>query len=110
MALNFALLCFLFNHFHGWHLFIYLFGCVGSVAACRIFRCGASSSLQHTGISLVVACRFSLSSCGAQAPEGLGFVVCSRGASLAEALELSSCSVRAYLPRGMWDLSSPTRD
>ena len=36
----------------------------------------AGSSLQHTGFSLVVACGFSLSSCGAQAPGHMGSVVC----------------------------------
>ena len=30
--------------------------------------------------------------------------------SLVEVLELSSCGVWAYLPHGMWDLCSPTRD
>ena len=37
--------------------------------ACRIFCC-------CMGFSLVVACGFSLSSCGARAPEHVGSVVC----------------------------------
>ena len=37
--------------------------------------------LQHVGFSLVVACGFSLSSCGAQAPECVGSVVCSMHAA-----------------------------
>ena len=36
----------------------------------------AGSSWQCTGFSLVVACGFSLSSCGVQAPERVGSVVC----------------------------------
>ena len=50
------------------YLFIYLFslffGCIGS-------------SLWCAGFSLVVACGFSLSSCGAWTPERVGSVVCS---------------------------------
>ena len=41
------------------------------VEACGIFL------LRRAGFSLVVACRFSLSSCGAQVPELVGSVVCS---------------------------------
>ena len=37
----------------------------------------ADTSLQHAGFSLVVACTFSLSSCGARVPECVGSVVCS---------------------------------
>ena len=33
-------------------------------------------SLRHLGFSLVVVCGFSLSSCGTQAPEHMGSVVC----------------------------------
>ena len=44
----------------------------------------------HAGFSLVVACRFSLSSCGAHAPGCAGSVVCGTQA-LVEAGELSSC-------------------
>ena len=36
----------------------------------------AGSSLRHAGFSPVVACRFSLSSCGARAPGYVGSVVC----------------------------------
>ena len=61
------------------------------------------------GFLLVVVCGFFLSSCGAQAPGHVGSVVCSMQA-LAEACKLSSCGVQDLLPRGMWDLSSPTRD
>ena len=42
----------------------------------------AGSSLQRTGFSLVVACRFSLSSCDAQAPGHMGSVVCGMQALL----------------------------
>ena len=59
---------------------IYFFGCVGSlveacgvfIEACGIFHCGVGSSLWHAGFSLVVACRFSLSSCGTRAPGRMG--------------------------------------
>ena len=46
------------------------------VAAHGIFHCSAGSSLWCTGFSLVVACRFSLSSCGTQVPGHVGSVVC----------------------------------
>ena len=46
------------------------------------------------GFSLVVACGFSLSSCGAQAPEHVGSVVCDIQA-LVEVQKLSSCGARA---------------
>ena len=56
----------------------------------------AGSSLRHAGFSLVVVCRFSLSSCGTEAPEHVGSVVVARGlcsfqlvASLVAALGLS---------------------
>ena len=75
------------------------------------------SRLRCAGFSLVVACGFSLSSCGAQGPECMGSVVSSTWAlslrhtgSLVEARELNSCGERVSLPRGMWDLSSLTRD
>ena len=58
--------------------------------------------LWHVGFSLVVAHR--LCSCGAQGPERVGSVVCGSRA-LVEARGLSSCGTRAYLPRGVWDLS-----
>ena len=45
------------------------------------------SSLRHAGFSLVVACGFSLSSCGAQAPGHVGSVVCGT-----QALSLSCVS------------------
>ena len=67
------------------------------------------SSLWCAGFSLVAACGFSLSSCGAQAPGRVGSVVCGMWA-IVEACELSSCGMRAELPHGMWDLSSLTRD
>ena len=53
------------------------------------------SLLQCVGFSLVVACGFSLSSCGEQASGCMGSVVVARGLSCPAALE---------------DLSSPTRD
>ena len=55
-------------------------------------------SLWHAGFCLVVACRFSLSSCGAQAPRCVSSVVCVTQA-LAEARALSSC--------GTWALVAP---
>ena len=69
-------------------------------------RC-AVSLLQHVGFSLVVACRFSHSSCGARAPECVGSVVVAHGlqthglcslwhaGSLVEVRGLSSCGTRA---------------
>ena len=54
----------------------------------------AGSSLQCVGFSLVVVREFSLSSCGAQAPERVGSVVCGTQA-LTEERELSSCGARA---------------
>ena len=50
------------------YLFIYL--------AASGLSCGAGSSLRCAVFSLVVACGFSLSSCGARAPGHVGFVVC----------------------------------
>ena len=47
------------------------------VEACGIFRCSTGSSLWGTAFSLVVACGFSLSSCGTQAPGRVVSVVCS---------------------------------
>ena len=61
-----------------------------------------------TDFSLVVACRFSHSSCGMRAPERVGSIVCSTWAPV-ETCELSSCGAWAQLPRGTWDLSSLTR-
>ena len=65
--------------------FLYFFGCIGSLlrhtgsssrhAGSSLQRVG--SSLGHAGFSLVVVCGFSLSSCGAQAPERVRSVVCS---------------------------------
>ena len=62
------------------YLFIYLFGCVGSL-------------LWRAGFSLVVACGFSLSSCGAGCR---AHRVCSlwHMGSLVEAHELSSCGAQ----------------
>ena len=51
------------------------------VVARRIFCCGAGSSLRGAGFSLVVVCGFSLSSCGAWAPEHVGSVVVAHGLS-----------------------------
>ena len=47
----------------------------------------------RAGFSLVVACGFSLFSCGAWAPERVGSVVLRHAGSLVEARELSSCGV-----------------
>ena len=64
-------------------IFIYLFGCVGS----SLWHMG--SSLRHVGSflaaligarGLFVAVRGLLSSCGPQAPERVGSVVCGMGA------------------------------
>ena len=96
------------------NLFINFFAVSGLSCARRIFHCsvwalccGACRLLsscgtwapEHTG-SAVVA--LGLSSCGTWAPEHVG--------SLLVARRLSSCIVRAQLPRGVWDLSTPTRD
>ena len=81
----------------------------------------ASSLLQHVGFSLVVL-RGLVCSCGAQAPEHAGSVVAARGlsscgvqapehvGSVVAAHGLCNCGAQAYLPCGMWDLSSPARD
>ena len=50
--------------------------------------------MRREGFSLVVAYRFSLSSCGTQAPGHVGSVVCGMRA-LVEVCELSSCGARA---------------
>ena len=54
---------------------------LGLSCGTRDFRCGVQdllegSLLQRAGFSLVVACGFPLSSCGAWAPECMGSVVC----------------------------------
>ena len=67
---------------------LYFFGCIGS-------------SLWRVGFSLVVACRFSLSSCGARAPGHMGSVVCG---TWALSLRCVSSVVVAC------GLSCPTRD
>ena len=91
---RYSLLFYFFN--------IYLFGCIRSQLR------HAGSSLWHTG-SFVVACRLFvatrglLSSCGVWASLQLW-----RAGS--RACGLSSCGAWSQLPRGMWDLSSPTRD
>ena len=70
----------------------------------------ARSSLWRTGFSLVVACGFSLSSCGAWAPECVGSVVCGT-----RALSLR-CAGSVVVARGLscsvacGNLSSLTRD
>ena len=53
---------------------------------------------------LFVAAQGLLSSCGGQAQylQHTGSLDVARG--------LSSCRAQSWLPRGMWDLSSPTRD
>ena len=48
-----------------------------SLRRAGVFRCSAGSLLQRAGFSLVVACGFSLSSCGTWAPGHVGSVVCS---------------------------------
>ena len=80
------------------------------IEACRIFLLWHMVSLlQCAGFSLVVAYGFSLPSCSKWAPGLMGSVVCSTQV-LIEPRKLNSCGTWAYLPRSMWDLSSPTRD
>ena len=79
-----------------YYLFIYLF-LAASGLSCRTWdlRWGMQYlPLRRTGFSLVVACGFSLSSCGARVPEHVGSVVCGTGA-LAEACRLGSCGTQA---------------
>ena len=64
------------------YLFSLFFGCIGS-------------SLWCAGFSLVVACGFSLSSCGAWTPERVGSVVCSM-----QALSLR-CESSVVVARGL---------
>ena len=86
-----SLKSFLFNAltvFNALSIFLKLinfFGCirsqlrhVGSFVVAWAFHCGTRVSLQlwHVGFSLVVVCRFSLSSCGTWAPGHVGSVVC----------------------------------
>ena len=79
-------------------LFIYFWVLVAArgifVETCRIFCCGMWTSLQlwHAGSRAHGLC--SLWQAG----------------SLVEVRELRSCGTQAQLPRGMWDLSSLTRD
>ena len=104
--------------------YLFIFGYAGS----QLWYAG--SSLRHVG-SFVVARRLP-SSCGARVFSSLVVACGLQGAwalqlqyagsrarglcslwhtgSLVEACELSSCGARAQLPRGMWDLSSLTRD
>ena len=69
----------------------------------RGLHCGMRASLQlwYQGFLSLVAAR------GVQRVWALQF---SARGIFAEAHELSSCRMRAQLPRGMWDLSSLTRD
>ena len=64
------------------YLFIYLFILAALGLSCTwAVHCDVWASL-CAGFSLVVVCRFSLSSCGAWAPEHVGSVVCSTWALL----------------------------
>ena len=57
------------------YLFIYL-AALGLSCGTQDLRCGMwDLLLWHVGFSLVVACSFSLSSCGTRAPERVGSVV-----------------------------------
>ena len=88
---------------------VYFFGRVGSqLRHAGFFVVHAGFLLWRAGFpSLAVACGLQ----GAWVLQlcCVGSVVCSIQA-LVEACELSSCGTWAQLPRGMWDLSSLTRD
>ena len=72
-------------------LFIYFI----YILAASGLSCGTwDLSLRRAGFSLVVACGFSLSSCGAQAPGYVGSVLQHTG-SLIEVHKLSSCGAWA---------------
>ena len=57
-----------------------------------------------------MVCRFSLSSCDTWGSRVHGLCSLQHVGSLVEVGELNCCSAWAYLPCGMWDLSSPTGD
>ena len=63
--------------FHGWTPFFFFFWLRWVfVVACRIFiAASVIFLLQRAGFSLVMVCRFSLSSCGVWAPEHMDSVV-----------------------------------
>ena len=68
--------------FYLFFFFLFFWPCWVLVVACEIFRCDTGSSLWCAGFSLVAACGFSLSSCGAPARERMGSVVCGMRALL----------------------------
>ena len=86
------------------YLFIYIFGCIGSLLLCADFLqlrragailcCGAWAS--YCGWPLVA--EHELQACGLQQLWHVGSVV------VAPECRLSSCGARAQLLRGMWDL------
>ena len=77
--------------FFFWLHWVLVVACRVFVEACRIFCCSMSSLLWHTGFSLVVACGFSLSSCGMWAPGHVGSVVVVGKVQSAGALEFAAC-------------------
>ena len=64
----------------------------------------AGSLLRCTGFSLVVACGFSLSSCGVQAPGHVGSVVCGTQALLLRCASLVVVAHRLSCPVACWIL------
>ena len=85
------------------YLFIFYFlAALGLSCGMRDLHCGmwdlllqrVGSSLWHRGFSLVVACGFSLPTCGAQAPERVDSSLRHVG-SLVEVRRLRSCGTRA---------------
>ena len=81
-------------------LFLYFFGCVGSQPGHAGFSLVVAHALQ--GVWALQLWHMGSRACGLCSLRHIG--------SLVEARELSSCGTWAQLPRGMWDLSSPTRD
>ena len=74
----FSLILWLAFSLNGVFFLFVSFGCIRSQlwhAGCLLRH--VDSSLQCVGFSLVVVCRFSLSSCGLRAPGHVGSVVCS---------------------------------
>ena len=73
---------YIFKKFYLFIFFIFLAASGLSCGSRDLLLQRMGSSLQHAGFSLVEACRFSLSSCGARVPEQVGFVVCAMRALL----------------------------
>ena len=105
-----------------WHvccfcLFTYFWLCWVFIAACvHLSSCGTRASLQlwHAGFFLYLwhagSRAHGLCSCGVQAPECMGSVVCGRWALSLRRVSSVVVAQGLNCPTAMWDLSSPSRD